>query len=1215
MPDPSLPVRSTNHKTGTKGVSAARIGVQDSLGWIFREQLEDDYGIDAHLEVVTADDDLDVVTGQLIGAQIKGGKTQKRRAKGRDGWYYYSTKRSSLNYWLGHTLPVIIVVYDEDSDTSYWQVVRSDLVEYTDKGFKVFVPRSQPLNDSCRHELEEVAKRTGQRALEVFDRSLDRLPESVVIELRRAAGQDVEGAARVAQILADGSAQPGMTASHLLGAQPTWLIGSSMAEALWAAVAGFAGGHLEHDLTARAFLVSAACGGPYADRRRALAALSYVLAGDRDEARKVLELVAADNARLLAAVGWAALSVPENDARPIPTPEAITTATDDELNREPTVLNFLAENASRRGDVDDAVALAERAVSSPRGTDPQMKVRIAELLRRRMQSRGGFGGQDSRAARDYARRALEDMRRWSGPSHLALSELLDMEILDGMLRRAVRMALPATAGGTATDREAAEPAIARKGAVAALMSRADSAEAVFRQMLVGNPWLDVLDAQRLELHGGQDTKNVWLKALRSADDEASRSICASRLAEMGVWPLDEVEDMAARSVMPSWTYRILQAKANAAQGRTDEAVRQLRILAEDNATGAMELIRLLDQNGDPSVSEECELQYQRWHDGMLIDLMLHLSVPDPDAEGLWTRFMDDPRLSPDTASGLRRRLISTAGQRGDWRHVADLCERGLATQPSTCGNDAEEFDTELAWQAAGAYLNLHDMPRARDTVTRHRLVPIDEDTARLWVRLRVSTDFTQTDIQLAVELAEQYGRSVAEPVSSLLVRESNRSNPERDRGGPQPWPQPLRDRAQAIITAAQAAGYGPESISKDELIRRLEQTDTQDVDRLRRDAQAGRMPLGRFASRARRPYGQLLLQRALGITVAADIQPGLNTTGQRAAAAVLARAKQPAGLLVADLSALSILELLAEHGRDLRARLPQMVVTESTKIDAIATRDAVWAITGASFTAGLDSGRLVKETLDGAERARLRELATGLEDAAARLAHQAVECGTDPAFDSLALAADLRATLYADDVALRQRARAQSVATFGTADLIAATAHPEAGHLMSCLAEHGVVDLPLDAQQIIALECRAGWAFRAGALALSRSHWWHDRMDWVTPWKTIAAAAADHAPASLTAITQAALTGSIADVSTGEAPRRYLLVVVAALEAAHSTGSAPTPDYLTQLASRAADGLAPSLKTVFHTLRESLTRHGDTDAASTAAALLTIDVTEPSLWT
>ena len=43
-------------------------------------------------------------------------------------------------------------------------------------------------------------------------------------------------------------------------------------------------------------------------------------------------------------------------------------------------------------------------------------------------------------------------------------------------------------------------------------------------------------------------------------------------------------------------------------------------------------------------------------------------------------------------------------------------------------------------------------------------------------------------------------------------------------------------------------------------------------------------------------------------------------------------------------------------------------------------------------------------------------------------------------------------TLYADDVALRQRARAQGIATFGTADLITAISGPDASQLITDLA-------------------------------------------------------------------------------------------------------------------------------------------------------------------
>jgi hypothetical protein len=1209
MPDAALPTRDRNHEIGAHGVLAAKTAVVKDLKWIFREQVEDDYGIDAHLEVVGTNNLPVGVTGQLIGAQIKGGQTQKRPAKGRDGWYYYSRRLGTLNYWLGHSLPVIVTVYDQPTDTCYWQVVRNDLVERTKKGFKIFVPRTQSLNAASRGALEDVARRTGQHALEAYERSLSLLPHSVATELRRADQADPAGAARVAQILADGRAQPGMTAAHLLGAQPTWMANSEMAAALWAAVAGYANAHLEYTLAAQALVASSRCGGPLAGRRRAMAGLAYYLANNREQARVHLDAVTADNARLLADMGLAALAVPERDARAIPVPASIANASQEVLDAEPVVLNFLAENASRRGDSESAVGLMQRALTASGGNDSQTRLRLAEMLRRHMQARGGFGGSNSAAARRHARAALDDMRRWGGPSHAALSELLDMEILDGTLRGVIGLALPVAAGGSALDREAADADIARKGAAAAQMRPDAHALASFRRILNGDPWLAILDAQGTDLEPmpAVDRKKAWRRALKAADDDRYRSVCASRLAELGVWPIAEAEDMVGRSVMPSWIYKILQAKAEAVIGRADDAVRQLRILAEDNATAALELIRLLDRLGDPAAAQEWELQYRRWNDSMLVDLMLYLSVPGTGSEQLWLRFLGDSRLSNDTRASLRLRLVRSAADRQDWSAVVELCQAGLASFDPSLGEPVEAEDTDLAWQLAAAYFNLHDMRQARVTLDRYRLACTNEDTARLWVRLRLGTDLTATDAEFAASLAERYGRAIAEPVSTMLLRERHRHH----RDGNPPWPQALLDRIQEIIDVAQAQGYGPESISYTELLRRLEQTDRQELDRSCRDAQAGRLPLARFAAHAGRPYGQVLLQQAIGLIVAVDPEPSLNAIGQDTA-----RRAMDAGLVVADLSSLYLLHLLGDHGRDLRSRLPQMIIAESTKIDIIACRDAIWAVTGASFTAGLDGDRLVKHALTGADRARLRTLSAELEDLAAHLGHDAVGVGSMPAFDSIALAATRGAALYADDVALRQAARGQGVPAFGTCDIIAAVNQPATDQMYLLLGRHGVVDLPLTADQIIELERDANWSNGPGALALSRRQWWQRRPDvWSNEWMSVAEAAARHSPNALTTISKAALSGSLQHSSAGQATQRYQQIVVVALEAVYAVGATPPLGFLDDLASLAVGNVTPQLKYVYHALRAALQQRGVADAIAAAATLMPeVEVADPALW-
>ncbi|GGL51532.1 DUF4365 domain-containing protein [Planomonospora parontospora] len=1200
MPDPLLPRRDSKHKTGKRGVVAVHHAVLNELNWVFREQSDEDYGIDAHIEIVAQGDQHELVTGQLIGAQIKGGPTQIRAATDREGWYFYSTKLRQLNYWLGHSLPIIVIVYDQDTAACYWQAVTNATVQRTKKGFKIFIPKAQRLGASSREALEDLARRRGQHALEAYDRSLSLLPEGACAALRHAHAVDPTAAARVAQLLADGRAQPGMIASQLLGAQPTWLVDSDAVAWLWSAIALYADAHLHHEVAARLFLQAAACGGEYADRRRAVAGLAFYRADLREEARLHLQAVTAANARMLADVGLAALSVPPGDARPLPEPESITTASQAQIREEPVVANFLAENRLRGGDYDSAIALLESVQESSAGRDAQIRLRLAEMLRRRMHARGGFGGPDSHTARAHARAALEELRRWAGPSFLALSELLDLEILDGVAQEAVTMALPAAAGGTALDAEAAQPEIARKGATAALMSRDERALAHFRQILADDVGLALLNAQQQDLADLSlpERQELWRGALQATDDDRSRAIIAARLTELGIWPIAELEELRQRSAIPTWMYRMLAAKARAAHGQVEEAIREMRILAEEYAGAALELVRLLDQVSDASAMEECQRQYQRWHDGMLLAVMPHLNPAGTDVEPLFTRLLGDRRLPRDARGSMRRRLVAMATARGAWPQVVQLCEAGLVEHP----------DDDLAWQLIAACLHLHDMPKARATLVRYRLIPRDENTARLWARLHLGADLSIEAAELAVDLAERYGPALAEPLGVMLLREMNRSHTEQ-----QPWPQALIDRVHTLVATAQASGYGPELVDHAELVLRLEQHDYDVLEQLRQQAHAGKIPLSQLAARAARPYGQALLQRAAGVIVAADPELGLNTAGQDAARTVLA-----SGRAVADLSALLLLQFLNDHGRDLRARLPHLIISSSTADDAIRTRDAIWAVTGASFTAHLHDGALHQDTLSAHERAWLRELAARLEEVTARLSHQEAGTGRTPAADALALAAGRGIALYADDVALRQLARGRGIATFGTGDLIAALGDPPASpaHLQLLLAEQYVVDLPLSAEQIIELHRRAEWQVGPGTAALARPQWWqHLGASWPAAWQAIATAAAQHAAGTLITLTQTALRGSLQHVPAGERSRRYLEVTVAALKAAHHTGQSVPPDVLDQFADGFNNAIPPAPKIIFHALRAALHQHGTADPAAAAACLLPSVYDDPATWT
>ena len=61
--------RMASAKVASAAVTHTQLAVEDELGWLFRAQPTEDYGIDPHAEVVDGED----VRGRLLALQIKGG--------------------------------------------------------------------------------------------------------------------------------------------------------------------------------------------------------------------------------------------------------------------------------------------------------------------------------------------------------------------------------------------------------------------------------------------------------------------------------------------------------------------------------------------------------------------------------------------------------------------------------------------------------------------------------------------------------------------------------------------------------------------------------------------------------------------------------------------------------------------------------------------------------------------------------------------------------------------------------------------------------------------------------------------------------------------------------------------------------------------------------------------------------------------------------------
>lgn len=136
-----------------QGIAVVQQIVASDLEWIFREQPTDDYGIDAQIEVVKDN----TATGQLLAAQIKSGSSYFTKESD-EGWWY-ALKKDDLAYWLEHSLPVVVVIYDPVTKSAYWQAVNEQTVVTGKRGGKrLLIPKTRELSQCSKDELESTAE-------------------------------------------------------------------------------------------------------------------------------------------------------------------------------------------------------------------------------------------------------------------------------------------------------------------------------------------------------------------------------------------------------------------------------------------------------------------------------------------------------------------------------------------------------------------------------------------------------------------------------------------------------------------------------------------------------------------------------------------------------------------------------------------------------------------------------------------------------------------------------------------------------------------------------------------------------------------------------------------------------------------------------------------------------------------------------------------------
>lgn len=164
---------------GNIGIDKLSIAIR-TMGYKFRRQLESDYGIDAHIEIRENEQ---YPTGKLIGVQVKTDGSDCTEAKEH---YNFTSDYTHLNYWLNHSLSVIIVHYDTQKDILNWVQVKEDKITRNKESWSIKIPKSNIINDFCKYELTKIAEN-----IDIQTRKYNILQESLVLMENIQAGNKV----------------------------------------------------------------------------------------------------------------------------------------------------------------------------------------------------------------------------------------------------------------------------------------------------------------------------------------------------------------------------------------------------------------------------------------------------------------------------------------------------------------------------------------------------------------------------------------------------------------------------------------------------------------------------------------------------------------------------------------------------------------------------------------------------------------------------------------------------------------------------------------------------------------------------------------------------------------------------------------------------------------------------------------------------------------
>jgi Domain of unknown function (DUF4365) len=722
-----------------------------ALEWFFRDQPISDQGIDAHAEKAPGG----VGTGRLLAMQIKSGPSYFRKPT-KNGWTFpFSAKKARL--WLGHGLPVVVVLVDLDERVGYWQQISEQTIVSTGKNFKVEVPRSNRLEDA-QVAWTHIASGIEQRAAERYEFALSQLPPHTRVVVKKVSETASVDAGVLALHLAEGRANSRATVQSLLVTSPGWL-GRNTPNS-WRAVASYAAEHDHGDLSADAFERAAEAA---AESGELLAAAALnVMPFDLTRSAHLLKLAEESiPGSPLIAIGRSLLDHPAGDAGARTIPPALLEDTED-LRTNVAVQAFLCDQARRANDLAKAGRYASLALQADPESSDSM-VRLAQITLRRVEA-ADLPDRDVAGALELLEAAHQQRRAWGGPTADILVLLLRAYAAVGRADDMLSRALPPPLG-SATALEAAVPQVRRLALTAARMAgRKDLLEELSSQL--GDELQDEiarLHAGTLRLSHVEECgllEREFQRAIQS-DDFESIARTAIALAAHGVDKSVAIHPYVERSIIPGTHLRLVEALA-ILQIDFDAAIAMLRSLARTDMAAAEYLIgELVDAERFDEAAEACTALYESTSSAFFVIARADVLLNTDDEEAA-----EEAARAAVAEEGFphqRRKFLTFLGRMAADRLAWDEAERHLSAVLSLT---SAPYASEV-WNLLICLVEQGRWNRAAEVWREYRPSVRNHDQAVLWLQAHTASVWDESVASEALSPARRFNDPVLS--TALLV--------------------------------------------------------------------------------------------------------------------------------------------------------------------------------------------------------------------------------------------------------------------------------------------------------------------------------------------------------------------------------------------------------------------------------------------------------------